>query len=272
MLKARILTAFPLVIGILWLVWAAPAALSEAAFLVLTLLGAWEWAALSGWQARYQRVLFSAIIAGLLILALLLGLADYSVWRLPALFWWFGIFLLLIAQARRKTALALPSWLLLSAGVVTLTLAWLGLMAIYRGENGAFWLTSLFVLVWGSDIGGFFIGQRFGRRALATQLSPAKTWEGVLGGMILGLVLITALVSVGRLFDQPTPALGWLWPVAVMVILSAVVGDLAESFLKRHAGAKDSGYLLPGHGGILDRVDALLAAAPVMAAALMGLV
>ena len=271
MLKARVLTAIPLVAIVLALVWRAPSGVLEALFLLLALLGAWEWGRLAGLTKMPQQAVFVAVVAVVLALAMVAGVAALEGWQLPGLLWWLAIFLLLIAQSRREQPLVLARGLLLAGGVITLGLAWLGLAAIADKAHGAFWLTALFVLVWGADIGAYFAGRRFGRRPLALRLSPGKTWEGVIGGLALGLVLIGLWAGVGRSALGIEFSFAWLLPVAVMVILSAVVGDLAESLLKRQSGSKDSGWILPGHGGVLDRVDALLAAAPVMAAALVGL-
>jgi phosphatidate cytidylyltransferase len=137
--------------------------------------------------------------------------------------------------------------------------AWVGLCAIRGAEQGGHWLLWLFCLVWGADIGAYFAGRRFGRRKLAPAVSPGKTWEGVLGGALLSLALTwSALV----LTDQWSPV--WV-PVVLSLIALSVFGDLFESVLKRQRGVKDSGALLPGHGGLLDRVDALLPVLPVFA-------
>ena len=117
----------------------------------------------------------------------------------------------------------------------------------------------LFLLVWGADIGGYFAGRRFGRRKLAPAVSPGKTWAGAVGGLLLaGAVTLLPLSVLGR------PVLTWAPVVAALVVLS-IFGDLFESALKRQRGVKDSGALLPGHGGVLDRIDALLAALPAFA-------
>lgn len=272
MLKTRLITATPLVAAVLALVWLAPSAVLAGLFWLLALVSAWEWARLGGASRPWQQGLFVMLLGGLLGVAWVGQVASLTGWQLPGLLWWLAIFLLLIAQSRRKTPLILPRWVLLGAGLITLGLAWLGLVAVASKAQGAFWLTALFVLVWGADIGAYFIGRRFGRHALAARLSPGKTWEGVAGGLGLGLLLMLGWAAWGANAYAIDLSLSWLMPVSVMVIVSAVMGDLAESLLKRQANSKDSGWILPGHGGVLDRVDALLAAAPVMAAALVGLV
>lgn len=275
MLKARLLTALPLAIGLLALIWYAPPEVVSGVFALLALLGAWEWLALCGRPSLSVRLLYLALVAGLLALLRagdVAGPAWQAVWGVPALIWWIGVFVLLLAQSRRPGAVLLPPAVRLLAGVITLLLAWLGLVAVHaRPEDGPFWLTVLFGLVWGADIGAYFAGRRFGRTRLAPAISPGKTWEGVAGGMVTGLAITLVLVALGTNAGYAVPSLAWLLPTALMVMAASVVGDLGESMLKRWADMKDSGRLLPGHGGVLDRVDALLAAAPVMATALMRL-
>jgi phosphatidate cytidylyltransferase len=124
------------------------------------------------------------------------------------------------------------------------------------------------VLVWAADIGGYFAGRAFGRRRLAPEVSPGKTLEGLAGGVLAALVVS---VMIAMAAGYGVDALGWLILASIAVIAASVVGDLMESLVKRVAGVKDSGTLLPGHGGILDRVDAVLAAAPVAAVLLTAL-
>ena len=151
----------------------------------------------------------------------------------------------------------------LAAAVVALWLAWLALaQARVIGVN---FLLSVMVLVWGADIGAYFSGKAFGKRKLAPQVSPGKSWEGVYGGLALSLV-ITAVVGLVRDWSFGQILLGLLG--AAIVVFISVVGDLTESMFKRQSGIKDSSNLLPGHGGVLDRIDSLTAAIPLFAALL----
>lgn len=278
MLKARILTAIPLIIvtliAIVWL----PTLWLAGAFALLSIVGAWEWARLAGLSALWSRALYALGMLGLLAVLATFQIAQQDHWRVLGLIWWFGAFLLVLAEGQRSSQPATDhpdfesvGWtgLRLSAGYITLGLAWLGLVAIHaHTEHGAFWLMLLLVMVWGADSGAYFSGRRFGQHKLAPAVSPGKTWEGVAGGMLLGLVLVLIAYAIGQTMGILLPGLAWFIPVALSVMAVSVVGDLTESLVKRHAGVKDSGQWLPGHGGLLDRTDALLAAAPVLAAAL----
>ena len=153
----------------------------------------------------------------------------------------------------------------LAAGTLAIVPAWCALALIHAQKpNGHFWLLLALLLVWAADTGAYFAGRHFGGkifgRKLAPRISPNKTIEGVIGGLLLSvaIALAGALLIGTKAAQLPAVAL-----VAVVVVLFSVVGDLFESLLKRHAGVKDSGNLIPGHGGLLDRMDSVLAALPV---------
>ncbi len=155
----------------------------------------------------------------------------------------------------------------LLAGTLAVVPAWCALGLIHASQpNGHQWLLLALLLVWSADTGAYFAGRHFGgkffARKLAPRISPNKTIEGLLGGLLLALaVAIAGALLIGARGEQ-LPAIG---VVALATVLFSVVGDLFESLLKRHVGAKDSGDLIPGHGGVLDRVDSVLAALPVFA-------
>jgi phosphatidate cytidylyltransferase len=136
-------------------------------------------------------------------------------------------------------------------------------------QRSAVFLISAMAIVWVADIGAYFAGRAFGRRKLAPEISPGKTWEGVAGGWLAVLVLAGISTQIPILADSFAPALqvrfGWpIWVVLMSVLVAAsVVGDLFESLMKRRAGVKDSSALLPGHGGVLDRIDALVPVMPL---------
>lgn len=151
----------------------------------------------------------------------------------------------------------------LAAGALAVIPAWCALAWIHAEQpNGHRWLLTALAVVWAADTGAYFAGRRFGKRKLAPLVSPNKTIEGLLGGVIAGVVVGVALSLFAGAPAAQLPAVAL---VALAAVLFSVVGDLFESLLKRHAGVKDSGHLIPGHGGILDRIDGVLAALPVFA-------
>jgi phosphatidate cytidylyltransferase len=158
----------------------------------------------------------------------------------------------------------------LAAGTLAIVPAWCALAVLHGSEpDGHRWLFVALAIVWAADSGAYFAGRHFGKRKLAPRISPNKTVEGLLGGVASGLVVALAFAPLAGATLRELPAVGL---VAVVAVLFSVVGDLFESLLKRHVGAKDSGDVIPGHGGILDRIDGVIAALPVFALgkALMG--
>lgn len=275
MLKYRIITALiliPIVIAALFL-------LPPLGFAIVTLavcmLAAWEWGQLSGFSSRSQRV-WLAILCGFLLIAMMLSLPAYrqSV-RLPqvesalwaSLVWWIAAFLLVITYPVSASLWRNSRVLRLVFGLLTIVPFFWGMVALRQygyAENhhtGAWWLLYVMLLVWGADSGAYLFGKLFGKHKLAPKVSPGKTWEGLIGGL-----LTSALIS--WLFGRYVPlnvVPATLLICSVIAALASVLGDLTESMFKREAGIKDSGSLIPGHGGILDRIDSLTAAVPVFA-------
>ncbi len=271
MLKQRIITALVLLALLLpalfWpLLW-------PFALLMLLMVGAagWEWGRLNGLAGG------PAVLLGLAIAAAgLLAYASGWALRVPPLLWWFATALWVLGGAwvLARGVARWPQWpvgLRLLLGALLLGLVWLALaQAKARGVN---FLLSIFVLVWAADIAAYFGGRAFGRRKLAPAISPGKSWEGVWSGMLGVLLLAGAWIAFDRSTGQAVPSLfselqGRLGLVAgalALLFLTAlsVVGDLFESLVKRSAGAKDSSSLLPGHGGVFDRIDALLPVFPL---------
>jgi phosphatidate cytidylyltransferase len=176
---------------------------------------------------------------------------------------WLGLSALLFS--RRKPLALLrqrrPGMLLL--GLACLLLAWLAVTWLHARANGPALLLSLLLLVWLADSAAYFAGRAWGRRKLAPMISPGKTLAGLAGALVAAGLLGAGVGSAGLLPGQSMPAMVLIYVVIAVV---SVAGDLAESAVKRQAGVKDSGQLLPGHGGVLDRIDSLIAAAPVFAA------
>ena len=230
---------------------------------VVALAGAWEWARLCGLKTPLGLALY---MGGSAVGCLMLGVLESrgaALWPAAgaALFWLAMIFVLGARRSRPVAQATHAGSAVLAAGPVLVGIAWMSLVAVHRfTPDGA--LAALFLLALTSvaDSGAYFVGRAIGRHKLAPGISPGKTLEGVAGGL-LAVVLVLALPAV--LFRQPVlPVAGFLL-LCVVVTLVSVTGDLFESLVKRRHGAKDSGTLLPGHGGVLDRIDSLTAAAPV---------
>lgn len=263
MLRLRVITGVTLallvVIGVLAL---APAGIA-AVVTVVALLGAWEWARLAGIEHLPARLACLAAVA-----AAHGGLwwaepARVGTFLLPLVAaWWVGFAAWLLAGGRPRAGVSGIRWRWLVAGLVLLPAFSLGVLVIAEAPIGRGLLLYALFLVFVADTGAYFCGRRFGRRRLAPAVSGGKTVEGLIGG--LAGVAVFTLVA-GALLEVPFAR----WPVWLAIGLVAaalsVAGDLFISVLKREAGLKDSGRLLPGHGGLLDRMDSLLAAVPVQA-------
>jgi len=274
MLKQRIITALVLLAILLpALFWPTPVPFAVVA-LVLIAAAAWEWGRLNGLA---QAGSLSAAAACLLLCAGswyagLLGKPLPLLWSVAGALWVLaGAWLLRAGVAGWP---GMPRALRLAGGVLALWLAWLAVSQ--AREIGVNFLLSILVLVWVADISAYFAGRSFGlkftKNKLAPAISPGKSWEGVWGGMLGVLVLAVIWTAADRALDASVPSLytrlagaGWWLLVIAALFLAAmsVVGDLVESLVKRSAGAKDSSKLLPGHGGVLDRVDALLPTLPL---------
>ena len=270
MLKQRVITALVLLALLLPALFAQTAEPLAGLGLILIAAAAWEWGRLNGLAMR-----------GALRLAALCVIACLLIWQAKwayqsALDVWTpvgGFWVLAGAWLIHRGVAAwgeIPPWIRLFAGWVLLCVTWL---ALYQAKViGINFLLSILALVWMADIAAYFAGHAFGKRKLAIHISPGKSWEGVWGGMVG--VLLMAFVWSWADTQQPQDSLslysllamqGWAYMVLAVVFLTAmsVVGDLVESLVKRSAGMKDSSQLLPGHGGVLDRVDALLPTLPL---------
>lgn len=257
-LKKRLITAFILAPIILAITYWAPSSIFAILLLVFVALSAYEWARLSGVHSKY------AIAAYILLLSLLfLGLYRFfSFAELKWLFycsalWWLYIYFKL--KKYKATEHKALSYSKLVEGLVTITPAVLAMFYLHQ-QFGALMVFYLFAVVWGADVGAYFSGKRFGQHKLAPKLSPGKTIEGVAGGLLL-IVVLSLVVAICR-YDDPASILIFIL-ISAFVACVSIIGDLYESLLKREAGVKDSSRLLPGHGGVLDRIDSILAAAPL---------
>jgi phosphatidate cytidylyltransferase len=253
MLRQRILTALVLlpilVIVVLWL----PPVVTNACLAAIVLMGAWEWSAFPRFASAASRALYVVLVAGLMA----------ALWRftrapgalkdvlLVSAGWWCLAFLWVTLAPERVSRIAATF-----SGFLVLVPAWVGLARLQSDvESGPILVLFLLVLVWSADIGAYFAGRRLGRTKLAPRVSPGKTWEGVIGGVVAGGLIA---IPMGNWLER----LPWFFMLCLAVVLASIVGDLTESMFKRYAGLKDSGAVFPGHGGVLDRIDSVTAAVP----------
>jgi phosphatidate cytidylyltransferase len=268
MLKQRVLTALilaPLVIAAVLLLPNDSLALLLA--LVVT-VGAREWAVLSGINPWFGQLLYSlTLLLIMFVIFYQLPPAGY-LWVVGfSVFWWVTVFFRLTRFQGSEHASAGFEPLRALEGVAVLVPAWLALVVLHRIPNGGpVLLLFLLILIWSADIGAYFAGHRWGRTKLAPRVSPGKTREGVYGAMASALICGLFLVWWLGTELERAPLLLLL---CLITTLFSVAGDLFESLLKRRRGLKDSGTLLPGHGGMLDRIDSLTAAAPLF---MLGLI
>ena len=227
---------------------------------LVVITGAWEWARLAGFTAQPARMAYAALVAVLLFfMQVLPGLAPWVLGA--AVLWWLLATFLVLTYPRTSEHWASAACKLV-IGLLILLPAWQGLILIKQQPLGNWLIMAVMVLVWGADVGAYFSGKAFGKRKLAPHVSPGKSWEGVYGGLLLSLS-IAAVVGFFRDWTVLQMLLGLIG--AAIVVFISVVGDLTESMFKRQSGIKDSSNLLPGHGGVLDRIDSLTAAIPVFA-------
>lgn len=270
MLKLRVITAlilFPLAVsGILFL-----SNHSFAAFVgFIMLLGAYEWAGFARLPSIAAKLAYVLIIATVLfslwLIHFLLPLNAMHI--LAGGFWLFALLLVLRYPGSTAFWKSRPAVIAI-IGIFLLAITWYAVISIHAIEQlsfaqttitGPYLLLSALMLIWAADIGAYFSGKRFGKNKLAPYISPGKSIEGVIGGLLLALFLavLFTLWHGGSLHDYLTIAV-----ITIVTVIFSVIGDLMESMFKRQAGLKDSGNLLPGHGGILDRIDSITAAGPV---------
>ena len=259
-LRARIATALLLAAVVIVVLVYLPPSVAAVLISVAVFFAGWEWAGFAKLRSVAARLAYASAIV--IVLAAAEMLARDPAWLLlllrAAALWWLVAFAWLALRARAGGPVAAGI-----VGFLVLVPAGLGLGHLVElRPNGQLLLLYLLVLIAAADVGAYFGGRTWGRRKLAPHVSPGKTWEGFACGMLAA----SAVGVLGTLLFE-VPFWPWLF-LCVLVALVSVVGDLTESMFKRHVGLKDSGTLLPGHGGVLDRIDSLTAAAPTF---LLGL-
>ena len=274
MLRTRIITALVLLAFLLPALFASKPWPFAVVSLLLIAAAAWEWAHLNGFSA-------SAAVGPGALLALAGAWAVHSGTGglMPPTGWWVALALWVVGGAfvLRGGPEAWPRWPALLRLLVGVVLLWVGWLALAQARAVSInFVLSVLCIVWMADVGAYAAGRAFGKNKLAPSISPGKSWEGVCGGLV-GVALLAVVwtlwadrslpVDAPSLFTRLRSQFGWTGMFAASAALSglSVVGDLFESLVKRAAGAKDSSRLLPGHGGVLDRIDALM---PVLPAAM----
>ena len=274
MLKQRVLTALVMAGLFLAAIALLPQPVLAFLFAILIAMGAWEWSSLAGLQKPAARTLYVVgVLAALVALYQYCGMADQpqpeqvQPFLGLACLWW--SFALLWVKGYPGSALLRRSVVMRSAmGFLILVPGWLSAIYLLSFTQGGILIVIMVLLTAAADIGAYFTGKYFGKHKLAEQVSPAKTWEGFWGGV----TACAALALVLWYFLPDRSAHIGLASVMVVVLISglaSVVGDLTVSMVKRESGVKDTGSLLPGHGGVLDRLDSLCAASPVFALGLL---
>lgn len=259
--------------GFLAALFFLPVVFFKAFIAAVLAVAAWEWANLSGFSGQPSRLSYGALVV---LLALAVGwfaqsfqvhaALDGDVVKsvlVSACMWW-AIALLWVQGYPSSALLWRSRWVRLLMGIFVLVPTWVAMAYLREQSAGAWMIVIVMAIVVIADIGAYFSGKAFGRRKLALQVSPGKSWEGFFGGLTGCVVFALALA-----WFTGSP---W-WQLLALVVpasLASVLGDLLESMVKRERGIKDSSQLLPGHGGVMDRVDSLTACAPVFALAVLA--
>ena len=249
MLKQRVLTAVVALGTLLIVLFVLPPVMKQAVIIVLILIGAWEWSGLLKLESMLMRLAYVILIAAFLTIASF-GVVDNITIDIVlkfALVWW----------------LMVPIWMFMFPTPIPILVGWICGMFVLIPTYFAIislqpdMLLSVLIIVWMTDTGAYFTGKHLGKVKLAPRISPKKTWEGVFGGLLVVAVMVLLTASWLQI------DIAALLPFCLAVAIISIIGDLTVSMFKRNAGVKDSGQLFPGHGGLLDRIDSVAAAAPL---------
>jgi len=272
-LKQRVITGLVMATAVILAIVYLPVSGLMLLLAIVMLIASWEWANLSGFTSYPTQFCYLLFVA--LLLALLVhfgGLLSITTDWLPlrdvigaGCLWW-AVALLWVKSYPASAVLWRSRWVRGLMGLFTLIPAWLALVYLRSYEAGQALILILVAFVASADIGAYFSGKRWGKAKLAPNVSPGKSWAGFWGGLVASNIFA---VAVWYACGQPLLELAELLSIAPIVAVVSVLGDLLESMVKRQRGIKDSGKILPGHGGVLDRIDSLTAAAPVFALSLM---
>ena len=263
MLKQRLLTAAILIPLVVWGILQLPTPYLSLILALFVIQGGWEWGGLMKLSSRGVRALYAVIVGLCLACAWIFLDRDSNDWlALPviSLFWWLLAIVWVLTYPRSSFRWS-PLWMKFIIGLLVLVPTWLAVVGLHEhGSNGPYLVLYLLSLIWVADSGAYFGGKQWGKHKLAAEVSPGKTWEGVVSALAA-----STIYSVAAAYFLSLPGNQWLAFIVLSLVAVAfsILGDLSESMFKRQANVKDSGVLLPGHGGVLDRIDSVTAAAPV---------
>lgn len=282
MLKERVLSAVVMIIlAVVALFWLSPLPFTIGLSAIIV-LGMWEWAQFAGFKRPIARAIVAFVVTCLLIFPIIAGTSYIQATRFltdettPLLFvggfWWLIAFVLVVSYPKSADIWAKSVAAKFIFGFCTLIPFLIGTLALrfYQynldEHQGTYLLLYVFLLVWGADSGAYFAGRAFGKHKLAPKVSPGKSWEGAIGGVITSAIIAVIFLNLtpDNVFGRELNTSAFI-VLSVITVAVSILGDLSESMFKRQAGIKDSSQLIPGHGGILDRIDSLTAAVPVFA-------
>ncbi len=268
MLKQRLITAMALIPVVFVAILYLDSSLFQWLFAAVVGLAAIEWFAIIGFNTNLNKIITLMLLLAALLLSQFIPLTTIVTISLG---FWLAITLLIVVFAHKELPRVISNvfqqkQFALFIAILALTLLWISVIQLHSSSSlGPKQVLYVLVLVWLADTGGYFAGKRWGKTALARAISPNKTWEGVAGAIVLGTIWALLAYQLGIAGELSLVS----WSVlSLTALLVSIVGDLFESVFKRLHQIKDSGNLLPGHGGMLDRMDSLIAAVPVFTAGL----
>ena len=271
MLKQRVITALILGPLVIWGVLSLPALYFSFLILCLVALSSWEWGHLSGISKLPHNIIYTA--AAVVTIALMIWFVQLTELQIHTLIglsiaWWLYRIVLVVTyrSSSENSSLTKINPVTAISNIFSIVIPFYSLIFLRAEDTSGSFLLYLLLLIWGADIFAYFAGKHLGKNKLAPHVSPGKTWEGAIGALIGTLIITFLAYSVFGVFADN---LLIFFALSLVIVVISIFGDLSESLYKRQSGLKDSGNLLPGHGGILDRVDSLIAAAPFYVAALI---
>lgn len=267
MLKQRVITAAFLIPFVIWSVFYASVQGFTYGLAVVVFLATLEWNTFVGYKNKFGGYIFSVIVTGMFLYLEYLSHAEYIQYVIYlSLVWWLLSLPLLFTFPFKKSHFLQHKPAKIFVGFVMILSTFLALNLLRNSEiYGSSYVMYLFLIIWIADSGAYFSGRAYGKHKLIPNVSPGKSWEGVAGGILA--TLIAAYFALDVLNISSSQSILFIFVTLVTVIYS-VIGDLSESMFKRMVNVKDSGKILPGHGGILDRIDSLTSGLPVFLAGL----